>query len=55
MPKMKLSYLDRLDQLQFVMKTRQDIDMIDRIGMIFVENDTELSWLYEPGVVYDEN
>ena len=26
------------------MKTKQDNDVIDRIGVIYAKNDTELSW-----------
>lgn len=28
-----------------MMKTKQDYDMIDRIGMVYSKNETELSWL----------
>ena len=38
-----------------MMKTRKENDVIDRIGMFYVENDIELSWLIGPCVVYDEN
>ena len=34
-------------------KTRQDNDMIDSIGAIYVENEIELSWLIRPGIVYE--
>lgn len=37
------------------MKTRHDNDMIDCIGVVYVENDNELSWPIKSGVVYDEN
>ena len=37
------------------MKTRHDNDVIDRIGIVYIENDTELSWPIGQGVVYDEN
>ena len=37
------------------MKTKQDNDVIDRIGVIYAKNDTELSWLIGHGVVCDEN
>ena len=29
--------------------------MSDRIGTVYVENETKLSWSIEPGVVCDEN
>ena len=36
-------------------KTKKDNDMTDRIGAIYVENKTELSWLIRSGVVCDKN
>lgn len=37
------------------MKIRQDNDMIDYVGAIYTENNTELSWLIKSSVDYDEN
>lgn len=37
------------------MKTRHDNDMTDCTGAAYIENDIELSWLIESGVVYDDN
>ena len=37
------------------MKTRQDNDVIDRIGVIYTINNNELSWPIEPGAVSKEN
>ena len=37
------------------MKTKQNNDMIDRIGVFYAENDIALSWLIGSSVVYDEN
>lgn len=37
-----------------MMKTRQEIDEIDHIGVIYVENEIELPCVIEPGTVYDE-
>ena len=37
------------------MKTTQDNKMIDRIGTVYVENETELPYLIGPGVIYDKN
>ena len=54
-PKTKLIYHDRLDWVQSVKKTRQEIDVIDSTGAIYIENNTELSWSIGPGVDYDEN
>ena len=38
-----------------MMKTRQDNDVTDHTGAIYVENNIELSWPIESGVVYDKN
>ena len=37
------------------MKTRHDNNVIDRIGAIYAENETELSWPIRPDAVYEEN
>ena len=42
-PKTKLSYRDQSNQVQFVMKIRLNNDVTNRIGAIYVENETELS------------
>ena len=34
-----------------MMKTRQDNDMIDHIGALYAENNTELPWLIGLGFV----
>ena len=52
--KLKLNYRDLFDQ-ESVMKTTQDNKMIDRIGTVYVENETELPYLIGPGVIYDKN
>ena len=38
-----------------MMKTRQDNDLINHIGVVYVESDIELSWSTRRGAVYDEN
>ena len=43
MLKMILSYHDQLDRVQFVMKTRQDNDVTDSIGLVYVEIEIKLS------------
>lgn len=43
------------DQVRSMMKTKKDNDVINSIGVFYVENDIELSWLIGPAVVYDEN
>lgn len=41
--KSELHYHDRLDKMWFILKSRQDNDVIDRIGITFVKCTTELS------------
>ena len=43
MLKIKLRFHDWLDWVQFVIKTKEDNEMIDRIGLVYVEAETELS------------
>ena len=38
-----LYYRDLLDHVRSMMKTKQDNDMINRIGIIYTKNKTELS------------
>lgn len=52
--KMKLSYHDRLDHVRSVMKTRQDNDVIDFIGLVYTEIEIKLSRPIWPGVVYNK-
>ena len=52
---MKLSYCDQSNRVQSMMKTRQDNDVIDYKGIVYVKNEVELSWLIELSAVYDEN
>ena len=54
MPKMKLSCCDRSDQVQSKKKTRQDNDMINHIGLVYAENDIELSRPIRPRAVCDK-
>lgn len=51
---MKLSCHNQLDWVWFVIKTRQDKDMIDYIGLVYAKNDTELSGPIRPSMVSDE-
>ena len=48
MSKIKLSPHDLSDQVRSMTKTRQDNDMIDGIGAVYAENETELSKSIEP-------
>ena len=52
---MKSSYNDLLDRVRSVMKTWQDIDVINRIGLVPAEKKTELLGPIWLGVVCDEN
>ena len=54
-PKTKLSYCDQLDCVRFVMKARQDNDLIDHLGMFYTKNDIELTLPIRSGVDCDEN
>ena len=54
-PKTKLGCHYQSDWLSSMMKTRQDNDVTDHTGAIYVENNIELSWPIESGVVYDKN
>lgn len=38
-----------------VIKSKQDNDLTDRIGMVYTENETEMSLSIELGAVGDEN
>lgn len=55
MPKSKLNCHDQSDRMRSIMKDKQDNDVIDHIGVIFVEYDTELSSLIGWCVVNDKN
>ena len=41
--KMKLSFYDRSDWVQFMIKTKEDSDVIDCIGLVYAKAETELS------------
>lgn len=53
--KTKLNYYDRWGKVRSMTKTTQDNDLINRIGVFFAENKTELIWLIRQGAIYDEN
>ena len=48
-----LSYHDRSNRVWHVTKTKQDKDMTDRTSVVYIENETELSWYITLGAVYD--
>ena len=49
-----LNYYDWSDRVSNVMKTKQDYDVIDRTGIIYAENETQLSWLIKSGAIWDK-
>lgn len=49
--KPKLNYRELSDQVQYVVKTRKDNNLTDYIGTLYIENDTEFSWLIELSAV----
>ena len=55
MLKRKQNYHDQSNRVRYVIKTRQDNDLIDHTGMVYVEKETELSWSMALGTVCDEN
>ena len=52
---MILNFHDWSDRVQSVTNTKEDNDVINHIGVVYVENDIEISWLIELGGNYDEN
>ena len=52
---MKMICHDRSDWVPSMTKTRQDNNMTDRTGAVYVENGNELSWPIKSGANYDEN
>ena len=52
---MKLNFRDGSDWVRFVIKTRQYNDVVDRIGLAYIETETKLSAYIESGSVYYEN
>ena len=48
---MILNYRDRSNRVLSVTKTKLENYVIDCIDMVHVENETDLSWLIEPGTV----
>ena len=51
----KLNYRDLSNQVQFVMKTKQDNGVANHIGATYIENKIDLLWPIRSGTVYDEN
>ena len=52
--KNETGYHDQLDEVRLVIKHKQDNDVIDRTGTVYVENDTELSWPIKSGIDCDK-
>lgn len=55
MPKLKLNCQDLFDQVWFVRKTKQDNDVTNYIGVVYVETKNELSGAIESGVICHQN
>lgn len=56
MSKPKVSYRDISNGVKSVMIIRHDNNnMIDRIGVVYVENKMEQSWSTMTGIICDEN
>lgn len=55
MSKTILKYHDWSDQVQFMTKTKEDNDMIDHIGVVYVENDDKLPWSIWSSVDCNQN
>ena len=52
--KLKLSYPNQSDLVQFVMKSRHDNNVIDHTSLVYARNEIELSWSIEPSAVCDK-
>ena len=50
-----MNYRDPSDWVQFVMKIRNDNDMIDHKSVVYAENETKLLSPIESDAVYIEN
>ena len=55
MLKSELNCHDRSNMMRFITKSKQDKDVIDCIGVIFIEYNTKMSRLIEQCAVYDED
>lgn len=53
--KIELNYHDRSKRLWYIIKIRQDNDVINRTNMISAEFHIELSRLVRPSAIYEEN
>lgn len=49
-----LNYKDRSDSVRFMMKIRQDNNMIDHTSAVYVKIKTKLSWTIKQDAVYHE-
>ena len=55
MSRLKLNYRDLSKWVRYVIKTRQDNNITDCIGSIYIKNEIELSWPVGPSAAHDEN
>ena len=54
MPKTKLNYQDLSNLMRSMMKTRQDNNVIDYTGVVYIENKTKLSWPIKTSAICDK-
>lgn len=54
-PQRKLNYHAWFDKVRYMTKTRQDNDMTDSTGVVYIDIEIDLSWLIEQDAVYHEN
>ena len=52
---MKLNCHDRFNRVRSMTQTKQDNDVIDHIGMVYVENKIELSCLIRKKMTHDND
>ena len=50
-----LNYQDWIDSIRSMMKTSQDNDVINLTSPLYAENETQLLWLIQWDIVYDED
>ena len=55
MPKLKLNHQNLSNWVQYVMKTKEDNDVIGSTSAVYAKNETKLSWPIRPSAIYDKN
>ena len=51
----KTKLRDQLNQIWYVLNTKQDNDVIDHIGLVYAKTETELARSIWLSAIYDEN